>query len=330
MTNTHRQHLKMLFLVSLIATFLLLSACSSPAPVRSGKPIVVTTIYPLYDFARAVAGDKADVVLLMPPGAEPHEFEPKPSDIATLSGATLVIYNGANMDDWAVTLLDNMGKRRPPALEAATVSSLLAAHHDEDAHDDAEGEPDAALVHDDDHEHGAYDPHLWLDAGNAITIVTAIAERLAALDPANAPSYKANADAYNAQLTEVDASYRAGLADCKHREFITGGHAAFGYLANRYGLVEVSAYGISPNAEPSLKHIRDLAALAKTKGITVIYFEDLVNPAMAQTIADEVGAKTMVLNAGHEISIEQREQGVTLVQIFKDDLAALRAGLECS
>jgi zinc transport system substrate-binding protein len=297
----------------LVSALILITGCAPVVPAHTGKPLIVTTIYPLYDLARQVGGDKVDVLLLVPPGAEPHEFEPKPSDIEAMTRASLFIYIGADMEPWAKSVLNGLGMP-VRTLEAESVSSLLSSQEEGGGITQA----------------GGYDPHIWLDVGNDEKIVTAIAEQLAAIDPANAPTYNTNADTEITALEQLDSDYRAGLADCRLREFITGGHAAFGYLANRYNLTEVSAYGLSPNAEPSLQHISDLATIAKQKRIKVIYFETLVSPKMAQTLASEVGATTAVLVPGDNVLKEQIDARLTLIELMRQDLAALRQGLECT
>lgn len=149
-------------------------------------------------------------------------------------------------------------------------------------------------------------------------------------DPENKEYYLLNAKEYNAKLSKLHLDYTSSLSNCKQKEFISGGHNAFSYLANKYDLETISAFGISPDSEPTPQKIKEIVDLTKEHGIKYIYFEKLVNPKMAETIAKEAGAKTLILNPAHNLLKEQFEEGVTFVSLMEENLANLKIGLECS
>jgi len=280
------------------------------------KTTIVTTLYPLYEFSKAVGGDKVDVTLLLPPGAEAHTFEPKPSDIIKINNADMFVYIGAGMEPWAHDIVEGLNNKELTLLDASTKVTLLKS----DEHGTAE---------EGHHNHGEYDPHFWLDFNNDMKVVDAIAETLSLKDPANKDYYLANAKSYKQKLVDLDNKYKQGLSSCKQKEFITGGHKAYSYLAKRYDIAYLSAFGISPDSEPTPKAIKEIADLTKEHGIKYVLFEKLVSPRMAEAIAEQAGAKIMVLNPGSNLMKEEFDQGVTFISLMEENLKTLKVALEC-
>jgi zinc transport system substrate-binding protein len=303
----------------LALVLVLLPACSRrEAPVIPGRLQVVTTLFPLYDFVRVVGGDKVQASLLLPPGVEPHSFEPKPEDIVRISKADLFVYTSPVMEPWASKLLTGIagGKLQPVVAGARATYLGKAAGHD---HDDHEGH---------DHDSGQ-DPHIWLDLGNAALMVDTIAAGLAGKDPANREFYLANAAAYKGQLTALDNRFRQGLSSCRTREFLSGGHFAFFYLARRYDLTYHSAYGISADAEPTAKTMMQLVQQLRAQRLRTIFTEELLSPRLAETIARETGAAILPLHGLHNLSKEELAGGATFLSLMEENLKNLRTGLEC-
>lgn len=420
------------------------------------KISIVTTLFPLYDFAKEVGQDKVDVSLLLPPGAEAHTFEPKPSDIIRINNADVFLYVGAGMEPWAHDIIEGTNNQKLTLIDASSKVTLLKSdehgehshEHEGEAHafewagvfelksgtykwsfakvdgeyadpamkmvilksDDTESieakatqlmesesqdeknnsgvltpkdttyllnfddsknitvfninivkdgkyafftehmptefeseehflkdlegndiepimtEPESEEGH---HHHGEYDPHIWLDFENDQKIVNAIAETLSQKDPANKEFYTKNAQEYNSRLARLNTDYISALSNCKQKEFISGGHNAFSYLAHKYNLQTISAFGISPDSEPTPQKIKSIVDLTKEHGIKYIYFEKLVSLKMAQTIASEAGAKTLVLNPAHNLLKEQFDQGITFISLMEENLKNLEIGLEC-
>jgi zinc transport system substrate-binding protein len=307
-----------LTLVCLCAATLACQKKEAQAPETSHpKLTVVTTLFPLYDFARAVAGDKAEVRLLLPPGVEPHSFEPKPEDMVRVSKADLVVYTNEFMEPWAVKMLKTIATK-PVVVDASKGVALLKAGPEEEA--EHANEPG---------HHGGMDPHIWLDFANAQIMVQNIADGLVAKDPANKDFYQANALAYQQELKKLDAEFKAGLSNCTKRVFLHGGHFAFGYLAKRYGLSYRSAQAINPDSEPTPAKIAELIREMRANGLKYLYCEELLSPATAEMIARETGATVLLLNGAHNVSKEDFDKKVSFLALMRQNLVNLRKGMQC-
>ena len=280
----------------------------------SGKLKVVTTLYPLYDFTRAVGGDAVEVSLLLPPGVEPHSFEPRPEDMMTVAKADIFIYTNSGMEPWAEKLLAGVSKNGKPVKVEAGQGARYISAADSKGHN---------------HEEGAKDPHIWLDIANAMQMADNIANALAAGAPAHRELFKANAALYRSRLKTVDDRFRTELANCASREFIHGGHFAFAYLADRYNLSYLSAYGISADSEPSPKKMMELIDTIRRHRLKAVFYEELLSPAVARSVAAETGASLIKLHGIHNITRQELESKTSYADLMEQNLAALRKGLVC-
>jgi len=278
----------------------------------SGKIKIVTTLFPLYDMAKNIGKDKAHVSLLIPPGVEPHAFEPKPSDIIKINEAHCFIYTGRFMEPWAEDIIKGVVNKKLIVVDASKATRMIPA-----------------VSSDKDEPSGALDPHIWLDFDNAKIMAKNIAEALAAKDPAAQAFFNQNADAYNTKLAELDAAFRKTLGTCKSKVIVYGGHYAFGYLAKRYGLRYMAAQGVAPDAEPTARDLVRLVEQIKKNNIHYVFYEELTSPKIAETIAGETHAKLLLLNAAHNLTKDQFERGVSFFEILNTDLEQLKIGLEC-
>ncbi len=297
------------------------------APVR-----VVTTIFPLTDWTRAVGGDRALVTQLLPPGVEAHSFAPKPSDVFRVQKADVFVYLGPDMEPWAAGLL--RAARRPERVDLEAGRNVERAkdedhEEEEQEHEQGETEAEESNAEHHAHAHGETDPHIWLDPVLAQTIVRDIAEALAAADPEGADTYRRNAETYVGKLQALHEKIAEGLKNAKHREILYGGHFAFGYFARRYGLGHRSPYrGFSPNAAPTPRAIADLIRTLKDSGQTTIFHEELLDPSVARVIAEQTGARLVLLHGAHNLSKEDAERGdLTYISIMERNLQRLREGL---
>jgi zinc transport system substrate-binding protein len=177
--------------------------------------------------------------------------------------------------------------------------------------------------------HGEADPHIWLDFEYAQTIVDKIEAALSKRDPEWTEYYRENANAYREQLKDLDQQYKNTLSNCESREFILGSHAAFAYMARRYRLHQISLYRVSPNSEPTPKRMAEIIRMAQKHRVKAIYFEELVSDRLARAIAREVGAETLVLNPGANLTKAQIESEVTFLSLMEQNLENLRSGLNC-
>ena len=295
-----------------------LSGCGKGSEQSAtGKLKVVTTFYPMYEFSKQVAGDHADVVALIPSGVEPHDWEPSAKDMAVLKGADVFVYNGI-VEGWAENALASAANDTRIVVEASKGLSLIEGTEEEDEHEHGEGHAEE--------DHGL-DPHVWLSPALAQLEVAAIQAALEQADPAHRDDYKKNAENYIAKLKELDQAYRSGLNGVKRTEFVTQ-HAAFGYLAKEYGLTQVPIAGLSPEQEPSPGEMAKVVEFAKEHRVKTIFFETLVEPKVAQVVADEIGAKTDVLNPLEGLTADEIKNNLDYIAIMKQNLEALKKALQ--
>jgi len=305
-------------------------------PGQGGKVKVIATLFPLYDFARAIGQDRVEVSLLLPPGVEAHSFEPKPSDIVKISGADLFIYTGKFMEPWVDAVLKGVTNPKLKIVDGSVGIPLLTAASEGQEHDSGheQGEPAAKGKPPDDGRHHPgrtdVDPHIWLDLGNAARMVDTIAAGLIEVDPAHRDIYAKNAEGYQKKLAALDARFTNELSRCQTRELIHGGHFTFGYLARRYNLTYVAALGFTPDSQPSPKRLMALAKQIKEHGLKYIYYEELIEPRVAETLSRETGAALLMLHGAHNVSREELGRGVTFLAIMEQNLANLKVGLQCT
>lgn len=300
-----------------LLTVLLAGAFAGAAPAPGRKLRILATVFPLQEFAAAVAGERGEATLLLPPGAGVHTWQPRPGDITRLAECDLLLFIGAGLEPWLPDMLKAFPPGRVRTFEAAAGLAVAAP---------PEGEADE---HGDEHSHGALDPHVWLDFELDVEIVGRIAEEMARLDPGGRQIFAANAEALAGRLRKLDAAFREGLAGCRGRDLVLAGHGAFGYLARRYGLVQTALYGLSPDAQPKPKDLMKAVDFCRAKGLKTVFFENSVPPDLAKALAREIGGRVLVLQAGHNLTREQQEKGVGFFELMEEDLAHLREGLGC-
>ena len=313
-------------LTALSSAVLLTAGCGSGGDdTGSGSDglTVVAGFYPLEWAAARVGGDRISVSSLTPSGAEPHDLELTPQDVAAVGDADLLVY----LDGFQPALDEAAGSEGGDhAWDAGQVADLMAAEEHEEGEEGEEGEEHAE---EDGHEHGdeAIDPHFWLDPTRLASVGYALAERLTELDPDGAATYEENAAALRADLEALDGEMEAGLADCAVDTLVTS-HDAFGYLADRYGLEVVGISGLSPSQEPDPSQLAEIATLVRERGVTTVYTETLVDPAVAETVAAEAGVRTAVLDPIEGLTDESA--GGDYLAVMRANLATLREGQECS
>ncbi len=277
------------------------------SPKTDNKIRVTVSFYPLFFFASQIGGDKTQVISITPTGSEPHDYEPTTQDIVQIEKSDVLILNGGQLENWGDKIKENLNGKKTVIITAAE-----------------------ELTTQDSQEEGRIkkDPHVWLDPVLAKKEATVIAQALINVDPANKAYYEQNAKQLQEKLDALDSQFRQGLQHCQQKNIITS-HAAFGYIASRYNLKQVPIAGLSPDSEPSPKQLGDVAQFAKTNNVKYIFFETLVSPRLAQTIAKEVGAKTLVFNPLEGLTKEQEEAGKNYLSIQKENLENLKIALEC-
>jgi zinc transport system substrate-binding protein len=291
-----------------------LVACSAGTTTAagSGRLRVVASFYPLQFVAQRVGGDVVEVTSLTKPGAEPHDLELTPSDVAAVGDADAVIYLRGFQPAVDKAIEQNGDEH---AFDARDTARLTLRYTPIEA---GKAVTDAA---------GATDPHFWLDPVRLSDVADAFAQHLAKIDPGKADTFTANAEILRRDLTALDQDYTKGLASCANKDLVTS-HNAFGYLAQRYGLTQVGITGLDPEKEPSAGDLAAVAAFVRAHHVRTIYYETLVSPAIARTVASETSAATAVLDPIEGLT--NQSAGSNYLQLMRANLAALRAGQPCT
>lgn len=297
----------------------LLTGCGTqPADTAAGdgRLRVLTSFYPMYDFACKIGGDCIDVTNMVPSGTEPHDWEPSTNDLKNLEKADVFIYNGADMEPWADDLLVS----RSDTLRVVEASENVELRTTDGEHEHAHEHEDA------DHHHGDFDPHVWLDPKNAKIEMEAIRDALCAADPENSTVFQSNYEKYAAELDALDTEFREKLAPLPNRTIVVA-HEAFGYLCDAYGLTQVGIEGLSPDSEPDPGRMAEVIDFVREHSISTIFFEELVSPKVAEAIASETGAQAKMLSPLEGLSDEQAAAGADYFSVMHDNLAALMEAL---
>ncbi len=321
------------------ATALALSACTSTATSgdsssKDGKLTVMASFYPLQYLAEKIGGEHVSVTSLTPDGAEPHDLELSPKMVDSLSSADAVVYLAGFQ-----SAVDEAIEQQAPktVIDVSSAADLIAAGTDanhpsedeEEATDEAQSGETEAHEHDHegadhaDHDMSA-DPHFWLDPTRMAQAATLVGDKLAEADSAHADTYKANAKALAEELNTLSDTLVAKTSNCKVRTFVTA-HTAFGYLADRTGLTQVGISGLDPESSPSPARLAEIAQIAKEQGVTTIFTEALIDPKVAQTLADDLGITTAVLDPIESQTDASKDYTATM----NSNIDALTKALDC-
>lgn len=276
-----------------------LSGCAR----EQGGLSVMASFYPMADFASKIGGDRVRVTTMVPSGTEPHDWEPSPQDIVNLERAKVFVYNGAGMEHWVQDVLNSLGNKDLIAVEASKGVTLIS-----------EGE-------------GTNDPHVWLNPENVKIEMAAIRDALTKADPDGKDTYEANYNRYASELDKLDSEYRAALSGLKNRDVVVA-HAAYGYLCQAYALNQTSIEGLSPDSEPDPARVAQIIDFARQHAVKVIFFEELVSPKVAQSIAAQVGAQINVLSPVEGLTDAEAKAGDDYFSVMRKNLEALKAALE--
>ena len=297
-----------------------LSACGSPLTAAdqlgaTQRMAVVTSFYPLQFASQQIGGDHVTVTNLTKPGAEPHDNELTARDVASVSRARLVVYERGLQGAVDQAVDSEAGDRALNIAPAAHLDLLVQPGIGARTMTSGGASP------------GTTDPHFWLDPQRYSDVATVIAQRLSSLDPANKTDYVNNATAFQDKLAALTGEFKAGLASCWRKEIVTS-HAAFGYLAQRFGMVQIAINGLAPEQEPQASELAAVSTYAKAHGVTTIYAETLASPAIAQAVAREAGAAVTTLDPIEGLTTSSH--GKDYFEIMRSNLKALRTGQGCS
>jgi zinc transport system substrate-binding protein len=311
--------------ICLLLVFVLIFILSCQQAKESGqedkKLNVMATIFPVYDFARNIGGDKINVKMLLPPGTDAHHYELKPEDIVKVTKADIFLFTNFELEQWAFKIIKAADKNTNMlAIETGSGTDLLPLNQEETAKEKNENHEENI---------SRFDPHIWLDMDNAQKMVDNIADTFIKKDSRNSDYYKKNAGDYKLKLAALDQRYRAELSGCKTKTILHAGHSAFAYLAKRYNLQYIAVYNVFADAEPSPQQVFTLIEQIKNEKVPFVYYEDMINPRLAQTIAQETDAGLLKLNNGHDISKKDLDKGVSFISIMENNLTNLKKGMKC-
>lgn len=304
----------LLITILAVATF---AGCDKENIASSdGKINIVTTIFPAYDFTRTIAGDSAEISMLLPPGAETHSFEPTPKDIIKIQNCDVFIYVGGESDDWVKGVLDSMDTSKIKIITLIDCVELV----EEKIVDGMQGEEESDEVE--------YDEHVWTSPRNAKLIVEKISEVLCSADIANAADYKINTADELVKLDKLDSEFKAVVATAKRKTIVFGDRFPFRYFADAYGLDYFAAFpGCSTETEASAKTVAFLIDKIKAENIPVVFYIELSNEKMADSISESTGAKVLLLHSCHNITKVDFTAGKTYIDFMADNVIALREAL---
>lgn len=304
----------------IISIVLLLSLCSCGAgevaeESTNNKLKIVATIFPQYDFARAIAGDKAQVKMLITPGTESHSFEPTTSDIKAIQNCDIFIYTGGESDHWIDSLLENIENKD---IKILSLMDIIDPHsHEEEAE------------HEHSHQnHSHVDEHVWTSPKNAVEITTAICDEMCLSDPENSQFYKDNLSAYTNKLTTLHKDFADTVSTAKRNTLVFGDRFPLTHFSKEYGLEYFAAFsGCSEDTEPSASVVADLIRKTKAEDIPVVFKIELSSDSIASTIAKETGAKVLTFYSCHNISKEDFKNGETYITLMQKNVESLKTAL---
>jgi zinc transport system substrate-binding protein len=299
----------------LVALAMFIVGCGGEKQSVSDKLQVAASFYPMAEFARNVAGDKAEVFVLVPDGAEAHDWEPSPSDLSRLGKAQVFVYNGV-VEPWAKQALTALSERKILAVQTGLgLYERAGETHEEEHHH-----------HDHGCAHGKQDPHVWISPKKAINQVERITAVLCEADAKNAKYYQDNSAKYVEQLKALDIQLTNLAKNAPRKVFVTA-HAAFGHLADDYGLKQLAVNGLSPHAEPTPADLQRLIKVVQEENVRYVFFETLTDPKLAKLVADETGAEISVLDPLEGLNEEGRKNKLDYLQIMQRNIHNLQIAL---
>jgi zinc transport system substrate-binding protein len=309
----NRQRNLLIFFCSVLCA-LMLAGCKSET-VDPNRMQVYTTLYPLQFFSKQIGGEHVQVTNLVPPGTESHDFEPSARDLQRLTEADLFVYNGAGFEPWAEQIEPQVAKLDASAKIKLLHSGEEAVHKDEHGHEDEHGRE------------ATINPHVWLDPQLAKQQAQAIRDGLIKQDPTHSAAYEQNFVRLAAELDKLDKEFAKMVQMAKKKQFVTS-HDAFAYLAKRYGLEQIAIAGLSPSDEPSAKELEHVIEQVRDHQLKVIFFETLVNPAVAKTVQREAKVEALVLNPLEGLTKQELDSGENYFTLMRQNKQHLAKALE--
>lgn len=312
---------KLLAVITAAATVLSLCACSSESSYSnsdSGKLKIISTIFPPYDLARQIAGDNAELSILLPPGSEIHNYEPSAKDMIAIRNCDIFLYIGGENEQWAEKLINSNDTENVTAVKLIDYVPTLSEDEDEHDHDHE---------HEHEHEHET-DEHIWTSPKNAQLMLSAVYDAICKVDPSDKQTYTKNKDAYAKQLSDLDDAYRSAVDNAKNKTIVLADKFPFRYLAHEYGLEFSAAFAAcSDESEPGVSTMIKLTKTIKENNIPAVYYLEFSSTKIADTLCDETGATKLMLHSCHNVSKQDIENNVSYVDLMKQNLENLKLTL---
>ncbi len=261
---------------------------------------IIATMFPVYDFAKSIGGEKTQVSLLTPPGSEPHDYEPTASDLININNADIFVYTGKFMEVWVAEMLKGVTNDKIDIVDTSNGTKIF-----ED------------------------DPHIWLDFEHNRIMAKNIADAMIKKDPSNKDYYEKNLKDLLTKIDKIDNDYFTTLSTCKTKNIVFGGHYAFGYLVRRFNLEYVAAQGFSPDSEPTANDLIKLVRHINEENIGYIFYEELSSTKVPETISKETGAKMLLLSNLESLTKDEVDSGKTFIDAMYENLSNIKIGLDC-
>ncbi len=305
-------------LLTAAATALCLCSCTSQNDTDnrdSGKLKIISTVFPPYDLARQIAGDNADISILLPPGSESHTYEPTAKEILEIQNCDIFLYIGGENEQWAEKIISS---NKSDSVKTVKLIDCVKTLEEADLHEEE---------HHEEHSHEA-DEHIWTSPKNEQLMLTAVYDAICEADPENKAVYTKNKDSYNEQLSELDKAYKEAVDNAKNKTIIIADKFPFRYLAEEYGLDCYAAFSsCSDESEPSAAAMTSLISKIKEQNIPVVYYLEFSSTKVADTLCSETGASSLMLHSCHNVSKEDLEKGISYVDLMKQNLENLKTAL---
>ena len=305
-------------LLTAAATALCLCSCSSQNEADnadSQKLKIISTVFPPYDLARQIAGDNADISILLPPGSESHTYEPTAKEIIEIQNCDIFLYIGGENEQWAEKIISS---NKSDSVKTVKLIDCVKTLEEAELHEEE---------HEEEHSHET-DEHIWTSPKNEQLMLTAVYDAICEADPENKAVYTKNKDSYNEQLTELDKAYKEAVGNAKNKTIIMADKFPFRYLAEEYGLDFYAAFSsCSDESEPSAAAMTSLISKIKELKIPVVYYLEFSSTKVADTLCSETGASSLMLHSCHNVSKEDLDKGVTYVELMKQNLENLKKAL---
>ena len=305
-------------LLTAAATALCLCSCASQNEADnkdSQKLKIISTVFPPYDLARQIAGDNADISILLPPGSESHTYEPTAKEIIEIQNCDIFLYIGGENEQWAEKIISS---NKSDSVKTVKLIDCVKTLEESDLHEEE---------HEEEHSHET-DEHIWTSPKNEQLMLTAVYDAICEADPENKAVYTKNKDSYNGQLSELDKAYKEAVGNAKNKTIIMADKFPFRYLAEEYGLDFYAAFSsCSDESEPSAAAMTSLISKIKELKIPVVYYLEFSSTKVADTLCSETGASSLMLHSCHNVSKEDLEKGISYVDLMKQNLENLKTAL---